>query len=92
MQRIEIKKTKGWRMPDNATFVGAGSKYENPFKVNIEMDLDESLFLYRRYLNKSIKNKTIDLTPLKGRDLACWCKRGHPCHADILMRYLEDED
>lgn len=22
---------------------------------------------------------------LRGRDLACWCKPGEPCHADILL-------
>ena len=22
---------------------------------------------------------------LRGRDLACWCKEGSPCHADILL-------
>lgn len=26
-----------------------------------------------------------DLTPLRGRDLACWCKPGAPCHADVLL-------
>jgi len=22
---------------------------------------------------------------LRGRDLACWCKPGEPCHADVLL-------
>ena|ERR1043165_1489480 len=22
---------------------------------------------------------------LRGKDLACWCKEGSPCHADILL-------
>jgi Domain of unknown function (DUF4326) len=22
---------------------------------------------------------------LRGKDLACWCKEGTPCHADILL-------
>ena len=26
-----------------------------------------------------------DLEPLRGRDLACWCKPGDPCHADVLL-------
>jgi len=26
-----------------------------------------------------------DLTPLRGRNLACWCPDGQPCHADILL-------
>lgn len=26
-----------------------------------------------------------DLPELRGRDLACWCKPGAPCHADVLI-------
>lgn len=26
-----------------------------------------------------------DLSELKGKDLACWCKEGQPCHADVLL-------
>ncbi|WP_425577112.1 DUF4326 domain-containing protein [Nesterenkonia rhizosphaerae] len=25
------------------------------------------------------------LGPLRGRDLACWCGPGLPCHADVLL-------
>lgn len=25
------------------------------------------------------------LLPLKGHDLACWCKPGEACHADVLL-------
>ena len=24
-------------------------------------------------------------TELKGKDLACWCPEGQPCHADVLL-------
>lgn len=26
-----------------------------------------------------------DLAPLRGKNLACWCKPGAPCHADVLL-------
>ena len=25
------------------------------------------------------------LPELRGKNLACWCKPGHPCHADVLL-------
>ena len=25
------------------------------------------------------------LPELRGKDLACWCKEGEPCHADVLL-------
>lgn len=28
---------------------------------------------------------TLDLSPLQGKNLACWCKPGAPCHADVLL-------
>lgn len=27
-----------------------------------------------------------DLSPLRGKHLACWCRIGQPCHADVLLR------
>lgn len=26
-----------------------------------------------------------NLTGLRGKNLACWCKPGEPCHADVLL-------
>lgn len=31
--RIQRKRTKGWRMPENTVYVGRGSAWGNPFKV-----------------------------------------------------------
>ncbi len=28
---------------------------------------------------------TPDISPLKGKDLACWCPLDQPCHADVLI-------
>lgn len=27
---------------------------------------------------------------LKGKNLACWCKEGDPCHADILLKLANE--
>lgn len=32
-----------------------------------------------------------DLAPLRGMNLACWCKPGAACHADVLLRLANDE-
>jgi hypothetical protein len=26
-----------------------------------------------------------DLSPLRGKNMACWCAHGLPCHADVLL-------
>ena len=32
-----------------------------------------------------------DLHELRGKDLACWCKPGEPCHADVLIEVANQE-
>ena len=32
-QRIQRKRTKGWRMPENTVYVGRGSRWGNPWRV-----------------------------------------------------------
>lgn len=32
-QRIQRKRTKGWRMPPNTIYVGRGTQWGNPYKV-----------------------------------------------------------
>jgi hypothetical protein len=28
---------------------------------------------------------------LRGKNLACWCKPGEPCHADVLLELANAE-
>lgn len=39
-QRIQRRRTKGWRMPPNTVYVGRGSAYGNPFRIG---DLAEGM-------------------------------------------------
>lgn len=31
-----------------------------------------------------VEHEALDLTPLRGRRLVCWCPLDMPCHADVL--------
>lgn len=99
-KRVQRKRTKGWRMPSNTIYVGRGSKWGNPYVIGdamvsdlIVMDtyvlfsIDDVLKEYERYIN----NSEIDLKPLKGKNLACWCPLDKPCHADILLKLANNE-
>ena len=47
-QRIQRKRTAGWRMPENAVYVGRPTKWGNPFwHVQKFHGLDRALLLYR---------------------------------------------
>lgn len=98
-QRIQRKRSKGWRMPEGVVYVGRPTRWGNPFRMGLVTppverydpalvfvrDRDHAVRLYRRWLFGSA-NRVADLTPeLAGKDLACWCPLGQPCHADVLL-------
>ncbi len=35
--------------------------------------------------------KKLNLSELKGHNLACWCNPAHSCHVDVLLKLLTDE-
>lgn len=83
-------------MPENAVYVGRPTKYGNRHKVGDiwrEIGTDEpyalttsnALSLYRRDLAEALAKNPNFLNDLRGKDLACFCPLGQPCHADILL-------
>ncbi len=44
----------------------------------------EAVAAYRLWLG-DWKDRERKLAPLRGRNLACWCKVDEPCHADVLL-------
>jgi len=79
-KRIQRKRTKGWRMPENSVYVGRPTKWGNKFSV-AQHGRDDAIRLYREWLATS----SLDVSELAGKDLACWCKLDSACHADILL-------
>ena len=76
------------QIPDGGVYVGRAapglrkSPYANPFKVGPDaLDRAEAVELYREWL----ANTSIDVSALRGHDLACWCPLDQPCHADVLL-------
>lgn len=97
--RVQRKRTKGFKMPENTVYVGRPSKWGNPFKV--KMDKGEkprnpnlpiliALSAYKKYIQEQVKGGNLNIKELKGKNLACWCKIGKPCHADILLKLANE--
>ena len=82
--RIQRKRTKGWRLPENTVCVTRPGKYGNPCRVGMfkEYGAADAKRDYR--LNDIRKD-------LRGRDLACWCALDQPCHADVLLELANAE-
>jgi len=84
-------------------YVGRPSKWGNPFKVKTEVfgihskwkkwldDINDVIKHYELYIKDKIERKELDIKKLKGKNLACWCKIGDPCHADILLKLANDD-
>lgn len=94
-KRIQRKRTKGWRMPAGAFYVGRPTRWGNPYPAQCF----SFLRLYRRFLLETpvgIELAREARLRLRGKDLACWCplkdKDGHhvPCHADVLLEIAND--
>lgn len=43
-QRIQRRRTKGWRMPEGAIYVGRPTRWGNPFKVGERVDRESPIF------------------------------------------------
>lgn len=100
-RRIQRKRTKGWRAPEGAVYVGRGSEWGNPFVIGVDGDAAECVELYADYMlpyrhrgeNSGIETCLLSMAnyesilTLKGKTLMCWCaENGPPCHGDWLLR------
>lgn len=77
-------------MPPNTVYVGRPTKWGNPFKLSEFNDVRTCLEKYEAWLNAMLCADSHFLDPLRGKDLACWCRLDQPCHSDILLRNLVD--
>ncbi|MET8080065.1 DUF4326 domain-containing protein [Streptomyces sp. NPDC005303] len=119
-QRIQRKRTKGWRLADHTTsplgavYIGRPTRFGNPFVLAPAASrrgglLDmwaveykgrklgrwdtsaaaraEAADRYARWIGEPEQADTLRLfrALLAGRDLACWCPEGEPCHGDVLL-------
>jgi hypothetical protein len=71
-------------MPAGAIYVGRPSRWGNPFPV-VAGDQAAAVAAYRRWLLEQPELVAAARRELVGRVLACWCRPGTPCHADVLI-------
>jgi hypothetical protein len=85
-RRIQLSRARGWRMPANTVKVsrGPGMKWGNPFRVGLDGDAEYCVHLFRAWVEAEFLEGEIR-RELRGKNLACWCKPGTPCHADVLL-------
>jgi len=84
-----------------AVKVDRSTKWGNPYKAWPEIrkgdffvpatTIEEAVAAFRasweRSLSKFPEQTRELLGELRGKNLACWCKPGEPCHADVLLEF-----
>jgi hypothetical protein len=83
--RIQLKRTRGWRMPPNTVKVDRTTRFGNPFPITAARSRKDALAAFADYLRHRLTKEPAFLEPLRGKNLACWCPPDQPCHADILL-------
>ena len=96
-KRIQRRRTRGWRMPEGAIYVGRPTRWGNPFHlIDVLEALGDAegradcvrsyrLWLYGDEAYIKLASATDAIRELRGKDLACWCPLDQPCHADVLL-------
>jgi hypothetical protein len=92
-RRIQLRRTKGWRLPPGAVKVDRATRWGNPHPVGEPCrhcagrvhDRDQAIALYREHLAAHPELVEAARRDLAGKVLACWCRLDQPCHADVLL-------
>lgn len=118
-RRVQLARTKGWRMPENTVKVTRPGPWGNPFvawygadafgvdrwhvshgschwqaeskEAATALAVQKHEHWLRSWLADQIVAPHHVLHELRGKNLACWCALGTPCHADTLLRYANPE-
>lgn len=96
-QRVQLSRRRGWRMPPHTVKVGRATRWGNPFRIGTDGDAAQCVAQFRRWLEHGVPQRPDldaarqrllqDLPRLHGCNLACWCRPGVPCHADVLLEF-----
>lgn len=106
--RVQRKRGKGWRMPENTVYVGRPTAWGNPFmlwpqyrfnndpEVVLVRSREDAVARFRKRMeqNKAFRPDLFELfiKRLRGKNLACYCELDQPCHADVLLEMANESD
>jgi hypothetical protein len=97
--RIQRRRTKGWRMPDDTVSVCRPGPWGNPFVVTDKFatgkrvagwyyavpTAEDAVECFRLFLAERPDILEAGRQALRGKNLACFCRQNEPCHADVWL-------
>jgi hypothetical protein len=101
--RIQLRRTRGWRMPPNTIKVARPSRWGNPYSLDTARklmpnatDAERRRRCVRAFSIYVTGMETAELNaylaPLRGKNLACFCAPNEICHADVLLELANEKD
>ncbi len=89
-QRFQRSRRRGARLPAGTVVVSRPTKWGNPHPL--ELGREQAVRRYRADLLAGRLRITVEdaKRELRGRDLACYCPLGEPCHADVLIEVANE--
>lgn len=90
-------------MPINTVKVDRTTRWGNPMRVRPGYSTAQAVQDYRYWLAGNSSAHLLDISAipptlndirlhLGGKNLACWCRIGDPCHADVLLHLANPEE
>lgn len=99
-ERIQLRRTRGYRKPEGAVVVSRPTRWGNPWSVKDGYSRETAVAFFAEYLEVRRDPQVSDgvgypsdeeiCRELGGRSLACWCPLPAPgepdvCHAAVLL-------
>jgi len=84
-------------MPPNTVCVTRPGRWGNPYRASLFRDYsrEQQVADYKRWIDGDVGGRVWAGPPpteaeirkeLRGKNLACYCPIGEPCHADLLLK------
>lgn len=98
--RIQLKRSKGWRMPENTVKVTRPGYWGNPFTVTTNYKpgtkvggsyvavptVEDAVECYRIFITEVHPEMVAKArNELGGKNIACFCNLSDKCHAGVLL-------
>lgn len=82
------RRVKGSKLPRGVLSLTRPSMWSNPYRIGDPGVPTAAVAVarYREYLAGDVMLALAAWRELAGKDLACWCGLGEPCHVDWLIR------
>jgi len=86
-------------MPENTVKVDRSTKYwGNPYRIGETFndlkggvrDAEHAVALYRGIHESDPERRIPGWQKMVGKNLACWCPIGAPCHADVMLELVAE--